>query len=420
MKKVPNFERVPGHQFKAGEKIYATDNDFDIWEAEIVNVTEDGYKIFYPEWPDEENTFFPDDSRIFVRTPHNDKIFKAQEAIRREKDKEDAGFATSDSESEEFSDEETKKKKKKAKPKKEKPKKEKKEKPKKEKKEKPKKEAKPKHKLTEKDLQKIKKQAVKMALQKKLSNADQYIAFFDNTFRKKYGDIMDKISGDSLDLFQKYLHNDENDEDNMEEIEFGSDLDEQNSNSEEEEIKFDIPETILLPSKSQKIQPVYGFTVTNTALSFNKENDPFPILFDKDGYCNCFVYKTPATQYLIINGMRFELQEKENDERSRYFFFEEEKVSSPESEIPPVSSSFMRPVLEQKDVMKIIPPAEAYRYLDSQTKKKNKVKLISSIPPEESISEPSTHKSQKKQRKDRTDKEMSNRNLDDHYIEESD
>ena len=78
----PKFVFDPTHVFEKGEKVYVIDvNGFDIYAAEIQEVTESSWKIHYPEYPEDDFTA-TDTKRILVQNEENKKIFQEQEDIR--------------------------------------------------------------------------------------------------------------------------------------------------------------------------------------------------------------------------------------------------------------------------------------------------------------------------------------------------
>lgn len=400
MSNLPNFSRHEGHEFKDGEQIYVIDpNKYDIWAAEIQSVTDKGYKIHYPDYPDDD-CLVEDASSFLVKDDVNTKIFKSQEKIRKQlEEKEDR----EDSDSDDYQQTKKKapKKKKKEKPKKEKKPKEKKEKPPKEpkpKKEKPKKAKEGKFKKIsgEKEYRKILHDSVKTAFQRNISDPDSFIEFFDNTYRPIYGDKqMNKISADAVQRFTRELARSQDNEIDGEEIigDFGSDsYGEVSDHFEEEDIKFEQPEEITLPTIKGKIQNGYEISIGNTSLSFNK-NDPFPILFE-DERCNAFIYKTPATQYLILNGMKFELEQIDEDDSSpKQYFYDESKLPPHDNQ---QSVSYFYPKLMKLGIMKVKESPECIKYMEMQIKKKSKIGQLQWLPEIEDETNDSGHNSSKR------------------------
>jgi hypothetical protein len=82
MRDAPKVEVVEGHEFRLKEKVLVIDpNGFNLWEAVIITISDDKYKVHYPDYPQEDKEL-EGTSRILVEARVNRRIFNAQEADR--------------------------------------------------------------------------------------------------------------------------------------------------------------------------------------------------------------------------------------------------------------------------------------------------------------------------------------------------
>ena len=215
---------------------------------------------------------------------------------------------------------------------------------------------------------------------------------------------MNKIANETVQRFERELAKNQNNDQDGDEIlgDIGSTTDDGDlsDHDEEEDIVFEAEE-ITLPTVKGKMQNGYEISIANTALSFNK-NESFPIIFDEEKRCNAFIYKTAATQYLILNGMRFELEQIDEDESSpKFFFYDESKLPSHENQ---QSISYFYPKVKRLGIMKVKESLECIKFMDMQNKKKSKIGQLQSLPELEDDNNDSAHNSSKrKSRKAETD-----------------
>ena len=87
--KPPQFVREPDHVYTKGEKIYVIDvNGFDIYAAEIKDITETSWSVHYPDYPEDDFTA-NDTKRFLTINEENKKIFEDQESVRKCKELEE-------------------------------------------------------------------------------------------------------------------------------------------------------------------------------------------------------------------------------------------------------------------------------------------------------------------------------------------
>lgn len=88
MSDLPAFERDASQEFHVGDKVYVIEeNEFDIFEAEIKEIDEEGISVHYMEFPDDDGKVAKE--RVLAQTETNKKIFEEQEQIRNAKDEEE-------------------------------------------------------------------------------------------------------------------------------------------------------------------------------------------------------------------------------------------------------------------------------------------------------------------------------------------
>jgi hypothetical protein len=84
MDTLPSFDRDPNHAFLRGEVVYVIDpNDYDIWEACVVKITDRRYCVSYKDNACDDE--WVDKRRVLAKNVVNFEIFEEQERIRRSK-----------------------------------------------------------------------------------------------------------------------------------------------------------------------------------------------------------------------------------------------------------------------------------------------------------------------------------------------
>ena len=358
----PLFERNEDHEWRLDEKVYVLDESrYDIFEAIIVAVYEDGYDVHYPEWPDDDETVEAD--RLVQITDKNTAIFIEQEKIRARKEKALEAKKRSKKEKKE-----PKPKKEKKEPKEPKPKKEKKEpKPKKEKKEmKEKKETK-----SEKKTSKSKALSDDVILRRALVaiqsvDGDE----FDSWFDKNYG-AEPSVQDRRAIIKERFLAREFDNVGNFSESDYSD-------NSEiEEEISYNNPEIIKLTPQDQEhvdgscLRLPGSLSFAHPDDSEVKETD-MRIMFDRDDFANCFIYKTADAEYLILNGMKWKIKHDKDMYIDQSELLEESPVIGIENQ---QSSAALYPALHIVDPVHVLPPPEYDEYLMLVQKDKKKVDL---------------------------------------------
>ena len=380
-------ERLPDHVFQKGEKVYVFAEDgneyFDIYEAEITGITDDGYEVHYPEYPDDDETAIAE--RILPQTTKNNAEYQRQETIRLQKDKQQNNSSEASSESdgdfgESSSDDEPKKpqKQKKERVKKEKP--PKKERVKKEKAPRPKRQPKPKK---EKKEAKQKKRRdndfvfIREAFQNGARNANEFVSYLETKYADKEFH-MDQLARKFEDYVSQHQEGEVSDyqedyyaEDNLNEPEEMPTF-----NEETIRIYKDIEET--LPEADELILPRWiTFNDPNAIMSINFT----PSADDEDEQlCNAFLYTTEdGTKYLILNGQKLKLQGEELLYDDYYY----EKHPTRVDGLTPVSQAAYTSVYKKKGFYKILKKPADVEQMEATLKKPKKNKEAAITTPSE-------------------------------------
>lgn len=399
---IPDFEFVRDHEFKVDEGVYVIDqNGFDIYEAVITDIDGDGvYSIHYPDWPDDDCTITDEDERLLAKTGRNVRIYRDQEKIRNENAKGEDSDDEDDEDENYESDGEKKKKKKKDKkkgkqkkekaPKEPKPKKEKKEKPKKEKKEKPKKEKQKKEKSRPVKRTSNIRALIQSCIQKAAMSNINTIEDFEEFLDQKYGDNADINEHRDLFIanFERISSNNQGnafDQYDFKDIMLGSD---ESEYSDSDEKTYDIPEIIQVPPRKQDIPIGYDMQLPSN-LQFQDQKSPMSINFDKDGNANAFIWRTAEADYLILNGMKFEINHTKIPEQ--YFLYEAQV--RPIQPVNPISAYVLYPGVKYSEKAVITTPPECNEYFAmlNRSKKKGVTQQLDEMP----IEAKHEHKTQK-------------------------
>ena len=339
----PDFERPEDHQFTVNEEVYVLDeNDFDIFQAVIEEVEEDGYRVHYPEWPDDDATVSED--RLLPITDRNRAIFEEQERIRQERERKE---------------EERKQRRK------EKRKEKQKEKPPKE--PKPPKEKKPRQKgkrqtAKPKTVDQIKKAMagiLRSARMKGFKTIEEFEEWLDRTYEN------DQVATENrqrlISRFERFVDNPARNQDEVVEDSYSDGM---GYDSDSEEIvRYTDPEEIRVPDP--KGDPVDGgilklpssvpFSPSGLVPKSDNRED-MSIQFDRNGCANCFIYKTATDEWLILNGMKCRL--KYTGQRpSEDVLFEEMRVHPVHNA---QSTTVLYPALRVKEDVQLLPPADLF------------------------------------------------------------
>lgn len=376
MSGLPNFERDENHEWRVNERVYVLEeNEFDIFEAIITAVYEDGYDVHYPEWEDDDTTVTAD--RLIAITARNRAIFEEQEKIRAGKE-EDDDFIDDDD------DDKPSKKKRKA-PKEPKPKKEKKPKEPKPKKEKKPKEPKPKKEKTPSEKKKAKPSknlSDDMILRKALVGVkliDEFDAWFDKHYagepsvQDRKEAIKDRFIARKSATADSFVAADDD---------FGNDIghfssDYSASDNPEEEISYNNPEILKLrPQRQERVDGTCLRFPGSLSFAHPEEDEvkemDMRIMFDEDDYANCFIYKTAKEEFLIINGMKWRIKHDKDMYIDQSELFEESPVINIEN---PQTTAALYPALHIVDPVQLVQPPEYDEYLMLVQKEKKKVQI---------------------------------------------
>jgi len=288
----PDFERDPDRQFRAGEKVYAIDtNLFDIYDAEVTGVTEDGIQIHYPDWSDDDGEI--EIERLLCQTARNSAIFREQNAIRGEKERvqEERRVARRKREAERRAEGRKSKPAKAPRP------------PKAPRKEKPRKARRP---AAKPDVARDQVQVLlRSARMRGIKTLDEFRDWLDLAHGEDEAVIglRDRL----IARFRRFVNKPQGrDEDDL------TPEDEYSYYGDEEdvaEVRYDEPEHVRLPAPA--FAPVDGSAMKMPdALEFEGrgERGDMVIAFDDDGWANCFMYATGDREFLILNGMKLEIR----------------------------------------------------------------------------------------------------------------
>lgn len=78
----PEFDIIPDHEFKEGEKVYVIDpNGYDMWEAIILKKNKDKFSVHYPEYSDDDEEL-TGTARMLVKNKNNIELYKKMEEQR--------------------------------------------------------------------------------------------------------------------------------------------------------------------------------------------------------------------------------------------------------------------------------------------------------------------------------------------------
>ena len=378
-------EHLPDHVFQKGETVYVLDdNKYDIYAAEITEITDEGYNVYYPDY--EVDELVTDQDRLFPKTINNNRIFNSQEKIRLQKEKQqeakqkgESDYSESDSSESDgnfgSSSESDAEPKKPAKPKKEKVKKEKapkKERVKKEKPERPKRQLKPKKEKKEKKDAKQKKKRdndfvfIREAFQNGARNANEFVSYLETKYAdrefhmdqlaKKFEDYVSQHQEGEVSDFQEDFYNDDDLNEPEEMPTF---------NEETIRIYKDIEETI--PEADELILPSWiSYNNPDGIMSINFTTDD-----DDNELCNAFLYTTDDDKkYLILNGQKLELKGEELlfDE----FFYDKHPTRI--DGLNPISQAAYTSVYKKKSFYKILKKPSDVEQMEANQRKRKKVK----------------------------------------------
>ena len=372
------IERLTDHTFQKGEKVYVIDNNlYDIFEAEITDINDDGYDVYYPDYETDEIVGV---ERLLPKTNKNNAEYERQERIRVQKEKleerkkkqeygseselEDDGNYGED-------DDEDEAPKKKTKPKKEKAPKPKREpKPKKERIIKPKKEPKPRK---QKEGPKPKKRRdndfnlIREAYKNGARDTNSFVSYVETKYAdkefnfealsKQFEDYMNQHQeGEVSDFQDDYLDDDENEPEEMPTFQ-------EESIHIYKDIQDPLPEAdeILFPSWITFDDPQGVMSINFTP----DEDDEYNLL------CNAFIYETDdGKKYLILNGQKLELTQ-EKPLTDEYFY---DKHSTHKDGLSPKSMYAYTSIYKKNTVYKIGQKPDDVEQIEMVQRKRKKMK----------------------------------------------
>jgi hypothetical protein len=138
--------------------------------------------------------------------------------------------------------------------------------------------------------------------------------------------------------------------------------------------RFEEPESVILPPLRGDLTEGIEVRMSNS-LAIDERENAMSILFDRKGSANCLIYKTPAEDFLILNGMRFRIlcSNRKSDDRPIFdndaLYYEMPLRTRIENQ-PTVATVY--PGLRLADSVKFIAPPECERYLQWRSKTERK------------------------------------------------
>jgi hypothetical protein len=360
----PEFDHPdPDHVFQVNDVVYVIDPEgFDIYEATIRSVDDETYDVWYPDYEQDEQ-IDREDNRLLERTPQNQRIYAKQEKIRLAKERGEQGEDSDESDEDDYEQKEKVKRSRKTKPMKEpKPKK-----PAKAKAPKPPKPVKPakeqKRKLTQKQKESITKEESRKVFHRARGSGISG-EFFPQWLDENFPEVDRK---DKETWIRRYQKEEERrrqkvtrESSSSESRDFESGSDDGENTESPEPPKFEEPEPVVLPP-AEGIREGIGLRWTPDTLSIEPDDreEAFAVLFDTHGHANCFVYKTSEKEWLILNGMRFEMATRTDPDDDA--LYAELRVGRRTANVQ--TSAVVYPKVKLRSWQRFVVPAECHEYL---------------------------------------------------------
>ena len=331
MSDTPKFEFPDESEvFQIGDEVYAIDdNEFDIYEGTIEEISSDGqYTIYFPEY---ENSEVKVRDQLLFKTQKNQVIFKRQDNYRRKLEDREQRMKERQEKKQKNLEEKQRKKEERLKQ---------------QKLHQLKKEKKPKQSKTKQskgtDYKLTPKSVVKAAYLTGVNELEDFIRWLQrekdsgNPEKVRYleenDDLLQATFSDQMAQFAQSSHQDIMDYSSVDDYS-GSYY----SDEEKEEIKEYEPEHLIQPIKPSEVPKATLLSIVPGSLSISngksREKPTKSTIKFSQGQSNAFIYRTFDKQYLILDGMKFEIKTIPSDGLNSFLYSRKEVKSTQDSSV---------------------------------------------------------------------------------------